>query len=188
MIYAVSGAQGCGKTTTLEHLKQLGFNVVSRKASRSILSDWGMTLDEVNSQPELAVSFQQEILRRKLCDDTIDSQGTDIWFTERSPIDLMTYATITLGQFNTYSDFINDYYECCVRALSRYDGLIYITNGVFAPVHDGVRGSNVHYARMVDVVMRDNIQRMCHDATTKLLYVTAAGVEDRADQIIQFVT
>jgi intracellular sulfur oxidation DsrE/DsrF family protein len=43
----------------------------------------------------------------------------------------------------------------CETAQSFYDGIFYLKGGLFEVEHDGVRGSNQHYARMVDVVMSD---------------------------------
>jgi len=44
MLIAISGSQGCGKSTVLKELKDRGYNVTERKTARSILNDWGVTL------------------------------------------------------------------------------------------------------------------------------------------------
>ena len=69
MLVAICGSQGSGKSTTLEEIKKLGFNVVERKTSRSILEDWDVTLEQVNNDQELTYKFQDEITKRKLEDE-----------------------------------------------------------------------------------------------------------------------
>jgi len=65
MLVAISGAQGSGKSTVIHELEKAGHPVVTRKTSRSLLSDWGKTLDQVFSDTDLTVQFQDELLRRK---------------------------------------------------------------------------------------------------------------------------
>lgn len=150
---AISGSQGSGKSTLISALQKQGFAVVERKTSRSILSDWGVTLREVNSNPALTTKFQDEILSRKLADDTSSTNQTVI--TERSFVDLFTYALIALGKDNQYSRWLEQYYTRCCEAQRMYKAVVYLTAGHFNVEHDGVRGSGLHYSRMVDVVMRD---------------------------------
>ena len=69
MLIAISGSQGSGKTTTLNVLASKGFSTVNRKTSRSILTDWNVSLHEVNSNPELSVKFQYELIKRKQADE-----------------------------------------------------------------------------------------------------------------------
>ena len=66
MIFAIAGSQGCGKSTVLEELKNREFKVVERKTARSILTDWDVTLDEVNASLDLKMKFQEELLVRKI--------------------------------------------------------------------------------------------------------------------------
>lgn len=155
MLISVSGSQGCGKTTTLNAIAQLGYHVIERKTSRSILSDWGVTLAEVNNNHELAVKFQNEILARKLEDEASAVNSPDVWFTERTFIDLAVYNNFALAANNEYSVFVNEYYDKCVTATQTYQHVFYLTAGHFVVEHDHVRGSNKHYSHMVDLVMRD---------------------------------
>lgn len=155
MLLAVSGSQGAGKTTVLTELAKLGFKVIERKTSRSILSDWGVTLAEVNNNHDLTVKFQEEILARKLEDEAFAVDSPDVWFTERTFIDLAVYSNFALASNNKYSMFVNEYYDKCVTATQTYRHVFYLTSGHFAIEHDNVRGSNKHYSHMVDLVMKD---------------------------------
>lgn len=153
MLYAISGAQGCGKSTLLAALEDQGYKVVSRKTSRSILKDWDMTLDEINADPELALKFQYEVLSRKAHDEYEAIHSDEVWLTERTYMDLFVYALVNLGKHNEYSTWIDAYYDKCLENQQHYDGIFYIRSGLFKVAHDGVRGSNQHYSKMVDLAM-----------------------------------
>lgn len=155
MLIAIAGAQGSGKTTVLNELKKLEYNVVERKTARSILTDWNLTLQEVNNNNDLTVKYQNEVLKRKLADEDEAVKSQDLWFTERTYSDVFTYALITLGKHNKYSDWIDAYADACKDGNNTYKGYIYLNAGNnFIPEHDGVRGSNRYYATMVDIMIR----------------------------------
>jgi hypothetical protein len=160
MLAAVSGSQGAGKSTIIQQLMDLGYPVIQRKTSRSILSDWDVTLNQINEDPELTMKFQDEILKRKFMDekDAINSAG--IIFTERTYADLFTYALVSLGKNNRFDDWLNEYYFKCMKFQQSYDMVFYLTAGHFTPVADGVRGANKHYSSMVDLTMREFTSQM----------------------------
>ncbi len=161
MLFAISGSQGSGKSTVIQTLKQKGFPIVKRKTSRSILDEWGVTLSQVNNDRELTVKFQDEILDRKIADDRAASEDTSrIYFTERTLADFFTYALIAIGKDNEYSDWVNDYFKRCCDAQLMYSHNFYLNVLPLDVESDGVRGSNVHYAHMVDIVMRDVTPKM----------------------------
>lgn len=153
MLYAISGAQGCGKSTLLAALEDQGYKVVSRKTSRSILKDWGTSLDEINADKELALKFQYEILTRKAQDEYEAIHSDEVWLTERTYMDLFVYALVNLGKHNEYSTWLDSYYDKCLELQQHYDGIFYIRSGLFQVAADGVRGSNQHYSKMVDLSM-----------------------------------
>lgn len=155
MLVAVSGSQSSGKSTLLHQLNEQGFKSVSRKTSRSIMEEWGVTLDMINSDYDLTIKFQDEILKRKLQDELDAVNSDQLWFTERTFADLFTYALITLGKENSFSDYIDQYYIDCMQAQQSYKHIFYLKAGMFNAVHDGIRGSNQHYSRMVDQIMWD---------------------------------
>lgn len=160
MLIALSGSQGCGKSTVVNELKSRGYNVVERKTSRSILSDWNVTLEQVNNDPDLTIRFQEEIIQRKYQDELIGATSSEYYFTERSYADLFTYAVVSLGKDNKYSSWIDSYYKKCKDLQQSYEEVFYLVGGMFPVEHDGVRGSNTHYSRMVDVTMLHFTQAM----------------------------
>lgn len=182
MLYAISGSQGCGKTTTLLELSKRGFEVVERKTSRSILTDWNVSLSEVNNNRELTVKFQEEILKRKYEDEMEAAASGKIVFTERTYADLFTYALVALGKDNEYSDWLDSYHDRCVQKQHTYAGVFYLAAGFFAPVNDGVRGINQHYSRMVDMLMEEYTRSMsCLDTT---FTIRCSGLEQRVGTIM----
>lgn len=150
MLVAIGGAQGTGKTTTLNAIASRGYHVIERKTARSLLTDWGVSLKEVNANQELTVKFQDELLERKFQDEASVAINDEICFTERSFVDLFVYALIAVGKNNDYSDWINQYYTRCMLYNQIYSATFYIQAGTFLPEHDGVRGANQHYSKLVD--------------------------------------
>lgn len=195
-LIATTAAQSAGKTTLLNSLSQThGHNVVARKSSRSIQSEWGVTLDQINSDHELTIKFQNEILKRKLADDmdTYDEVNcrytplqSPLLFTERSPVDLFTYALLALGRVPHLSDWIDDYYTQCVEAIAAYDHIIYIEGGKFPAVAEAQRAStNSHYTDLVDATMIRYYKKMV--PTSKQIIVTTVNLSDRCDQVLSHI-
>ena len=174
MLVSASGSQGAGKTTVLSKLADK-YKIIERKTSRSILSDWGVTLSQVNNDRSLTVQFQEEILKRKLNDDTRDPFR--IYLTERTFADLFVYALVAIGKDNEYSDWLDDYYIRCMQAQERYDLVFYFTAGYFAPPKDGVRGTNGHYSKLVDTILFNYTTQMIDPK--KLIVVDTANLWER---------
>jgi len=181
MLVAVSGSQGSGKTTIINQIQQHGHYVVERKTSRSILEDWNVTLQEVNNSHELTIKFQEEITKRKVRDELDAIECSDLVFTERTHADLFTYALVSLGKDNSYDSWLNDYYRTCMHHNQAYAGVFYLRAGQFNITHDGTRGSNMHYSRMVDLTMLDATRQMVH--TSKLTVIETPDLTQRINII-----
>lgn len=161
MFVAISGSQGAGKSSIIKELKtNTAFNIVARKTSRSILSDWQVTLDEINADHVLTMKFQDEIIKRKYDDELAARISDKVWFTERTYADLFTYAMFALGGRNDCSDWLDAYYKRCMHMQQSYDHVYYLKAGHFAPANDGVRAANTHYSRAVDLAMDDITSQM----------------------------
>ena len=199
MLFAISGSQGSGKSTIITALKERGFPIVERKTSRSILEEWGVTLSQVNNDRDLTIRFQDRILTRKMEDEKEATEDVSrIWFTERTYADLFTYALIAIGKDNEYSDWVDEYFKDCAAGQTNYNANFYLPAGRFQVEHDGVRGSNQHYARMVDRTMRDVLTRMNDTLGTNMETLKSNGavtvdidritVEDRTNQILDHIS
>lgn len=181
MLVAVSGSQGSGKSTVLKELKNRGYETIVRKSARSILDDWGVTLNEVNGQHELTIKFQAEITKRKYEDEVMASISDRLVFTERTHADLFVYALIDLGRNNDYSEWVNEYYSKCLAYNQMYNKVYYLRAGMFQVENDGVRGANRQYSRMVDISMLDFTQQMVHPS--KFSIIETPSLEQRVDII-----
>ena len=182
MLIAISGSQGSGKSTLLEQLEDLGHNVIGRKTSRSILSEWKVTLEQVNNDPDLTLKFQNEIILRKFLDERDANYSEELWFTERTYADLMAYFLIALGKTNRFSKDINEYYKQCIKYQQTYHKVFYLKAGHFVPDNDDIRGANVHYSRMTDLTMLDLTYQMTSD--DKLNVIHTPCLEQRMQIIL----
>lgn len=178
MLISVSGSQGSGKSVTLNHLKQLGYEVVERKSSRSIQKDWGKSLEEINGNRDLTLKFQDEIISRKLSDEMSAIRSEKIIFTERSYADLFTYALAVLGKENQNFEWLNQYYDRCKQLQQGYAAVFYLKGGHFPVEPDPMRAAiNPHYSRMIDITMLDITSKMTNN--NKLVVIDVPQIEDR---------
>jgi predicted ATPase len=183
MLVAISGSQGSGKSTILAELSKMGYATVGRKTSRSILSDWGVTLQQVNNDPVLTTKFQDEITYRKHQDEMEAIICNELVFTERTHADLFTYALVSLGKDNQYSDWLDSYFQTCMKYNQIYKAVYYLRAGYFDVEADGTRGANKHYSRMIDLVMLDTTQQMVY--SSKLSVVETPDLWMRVNMISQ---
>lgn len=186
MLIAISGSQGAGKSSLLKKLEAAGYPVIERKTSRSVLSDWNVTLDQVNSDPELCIKFQNEITQRKFEDEWEAVKSDKIFFGERTFADLFVYALMNLGKFNQHNEWVNAYYDTCKSHNQLYSDIFYIPGGQFTIEHDGVRGSNRHYGKMIDLSLNYYSEQMS-PLTSKVKYITMPDINERFDFVMQSV-
>jgi predicted ATPase len=187
-IIAISGSQGSGKSTVIEALRNKGFGIVQRKTSRSILDEWKVTLAQVNNDRPLTVKFQDEIRRRKYNDESYSRQhvsASDIAvITERTYMDLATYACVAIGKDNEYSDWMSQYFRDCIRQTQTYDLVFYLTAGHFSIKEDGVRAINPLYSTMVDLTMQEFTKRAVLPG--KLIFIDTPSLDERVMMIDTF--
>jgi len=182
-------------TTILKRLEAKGYRIIERKTSRSIQSEWGMSLEDIIKDPDLVVKFQNEILARKYKDehdaervlhtssnDRKYQRRTGVVFTERTYADLFAYAVIWLGRENRFDQYLNEYYMKCLRAQQSYDAVYYVKGGKFPIVMDPNRAAvNQHYGRMVDLTMYDFTAQMTQPNRLNIIDVLDADL--RAEMI-----
>jgi predicted ATPase len=187
MLLALTGPQGCGKTTVLTTLEEKGYNVVKRKTARSVLADWGMSLEEIYADRILHMKFQDALLERKLEDEKELRNSDEIWFTERSFVDTFVYSAQSLARYNDCSEWLDQYYHDCSEAQIYYDTVVYIAGGFdFGVEHDGVRGSNFHYAKMIELMMEHYYHKICSKYNNKLIIDTVCH-DDRIKMITNHI-
>jgi len=106
-----------------------------------------------------------------------------LWFTERTHADLFTYALISLGKDNQYADWLDEYYNVCIKFNQQYACVFYLRAARFHVEPDGTRGANMHYSNMVDLTMLDITQQMVH--TSKLTIIETPDLSHRVSIITQ---
>lgn len=184
MLVAISGSQGSGKSTVLQKLKDLDYPIIERKTARSILDEWGVTLDYVNSNFDLKQPFQEELLKRKFNDEIEAALSEKIVFTERTFSDLFTYSLISFGQYNKYDSWLDSYFEKCKSYCQHYDQVFYIKAMFFNDIEqDGVRSINKHYSQMIDNTMLDITRQMVPN--NKLTIIETSDLQSRVDMIVK---
>ncbi len=184
MIIAISGSQGSGKSTILKELKAEGFNVVERKTARSILNEWGISLDAVNEDFEMKTLFQLELVKRKYSDEIELALSDELYFTERTFADLFTYSLIAFGQYNEFDKWLDDYYNTCKEYCKNYTHVFYLKSSFSNNIErDGVRSTNQHYSRMIDTIMFDITERMI-ERDAGITTIDMPDLSDRVNQIL----
>jgi predicted ATPase len=185
MLIAISGSQGSGKSTVLNELRALGYPVIERKTARSILDEWGVSLDTVNASFDLKLAFQDELVRRKYNDELEATLSPEVYFTERTYSDLFTYSLISFGQYNKYDEWLDRYFETCqTYCHASYEHVFYIESKFFNNIEkDGVRSINRHYSRLIDHTMLDITRQMIYD--NKITIIETPNLTERVDIIIK---
>lgn len=180
-VSTVSGSQGQGKSTVLNTLTAMNYSVVERKTSRSILSEWGFTLNEVNKYPPLTARFQDEVLRRHLESMKPLIDDDMFHFMERSFADIFTYAVMAIGSFNEYNNWMEDYYGKCTEAQSKFLNIFHLTGRTFTPEEDGVRSTSIFFGPVVDREIADCLKRM--DTVIGKNQLSTVGVADNDERV-----
>lgn len=175
------GPQGCGKSTVLNALDELGYPSIERKTARSVLDDYGLTLDEIYSDKELHKRFQDDLLIRKIKDEDEHIESSELIFTERSYLDLFAYATQNLSCYKDCHEWLNTYYDVCQKYQSYYKRVYFIKGGMFKVEDDGVRGAGGHFAIQIEALLKAYMD----PEKTKIIDVL--DIDDRVQTIIKDV-
>lgn len=186
MIVGISGAQGQGKSTVISNLAERGNYTITSQTSRNILDEWGVTLDEVNSNPEMKMKFQEKVFINHV--DLI-SEYTDkpeTYFIERTFADIFTYTAITLGAYNEYSEWLTEYYDMCKQAQRLFDFVI-LLDGLTQIEDDGVRSVNPHFTKLVGSAI-SGIAYDMGDDDRPILYINDSDSVSRVERIEHYIS
>lgn len=181
MLYAISGTQGSGKTTILNELKKQNYNVIGRKTSRSVLLDWNITLDDIYNNHDLMKRFQDELLKRKIHDELEKISSKDIWFTDRSYVDLLAYSAVVLGYNDNNKDWLDEYYQICRKHQMQYTKVFYIEPLPFI-TRDGIRGTSIVYNAVIDMIIKGFLSKI---KSSHIENITMLSNNDRVKELLK---
>lgn len=186
MLIAICGSQGSGKSTLIKELQQTfpDINLIDRKTARSILDEWGTTLQEVYQCNRTMMAFQDEILERKIADEQIATISNDIWITERTYIDLLAFTVANLGRIDGCSEWLNAYASKCIDNQNNYDATFKLPAGKFEIEADGVRPTNPHYCNMIDTFM----DKYLHTCDLYIHHVEHTNLQERTTECAAIIT
>jgi predicted ATPase len=197
LVIGISGPQGAGKSSLLKELSARGYYVDNFKVSRQVQSDFRFdSLEQAVETPDMMMAFQNEVFRRKYEHDKANKQRkSEYVLTERSFADIVAYASVWAWKFEfdkkmtTYEtlEFLAEFTKKCVVAQEEiYGGTIllpWMDHMVWES--DKKRASrkdiNIVYTNILSFLQSKELNR--HN----ILTVTAQSIEDRADQIEDFL-
>lgn len=170
MIVSISGAQGQGKSTTLASLQLGGLNIIELKTARSVLSEWNIGLPEIYADRVLAMKFHEALIVRHDENCAPYYNQDDVFFMERSYADIFAYALAVTGHFNDCSEWLNQFYDKCSALQSKLSGVIYLSGRVYTPEEDGVRSTNIHFSKVIDLSIENYSREFANNTHTHRVY------------------
>ena len=191
MLIAVSGAHGVGKSTLLNELAMLDYNVDNFKVSRSVQKKMGYaSLAEALTSYNLMKGFQEVIIQEKFeHDNRLSSRSSlnDKIFVERSFFDILIYAELWNEKLNTNESNPDDWLEgfriACLEWQKIYDRLIIIqTNSDIPFEKDKERGDAESQQQF-----NDRLVELCEFSNIPYLIIKESNLQKRVNETINFV-
>ena len=190
-VIGISGAQGQGKSTLINEVIKLDPTIqnVGAQTSRELLADWGFTLDEVNSYMPLKIKFQEELIvmhYQKLSEilNDIDNIAYDTFIIERTFADIFAYALLSVGPFNKYSTWLNEYEGRCIeKQKSLFNHVVYLSGREYTPEDDGVRSTNPHFSSLADTTIR----KYSLDFSDNVTEITEPDLQKRTVELLTLI-
>lgn len=169
MLVAVSGGSGSGKSTIIELLEKEGYDVIKIKTARTILKEWDMTLQQVYSDLNLTMKFQDELVERKLQDEQESAMLRGITYTERTFADLFAFTVVNIGKYEAATQWLDEYYKKCMEYQQVYISVFYLKSGHFTIEADNTRVTNSHYVDLLNCSMELFTKQMTHPMALHLI-------------------
>ncbi len=190
-IVGVSGAQGQGKSTLIASIVERYPSVDSYniQTARELLSDWGYSLTEVNAYMPLKIKFQEELFDRH-CGylEKVIKPNTyhgPILLVERTFADIFTYALTSVGPFNNYSTWLNEYADRCrIAQLKYFSHVVFLSGREYVPHDDGVRSINRHFSNLTDYLILHYTNEFSKGYESRITFITEPDLELRTLQLI----
>ena len=195
-VVGLSGAQGGGKSTLLEGLKQAGWTVDDFKVSRAVQAQLGwVSLQQVLESPRTMQTFQDEVLKQKLERDQKLRCDSGLVLTERTFADICAYTTYWTWELvdarkwtlSEGAGWLHDYTRRCVEAQKRcYDAVLmlpYMSHVVWNGDPNRASFASVN-------TIWENLERFTQKMELLPIpsfYLRSASTEDRVNEVDAFL-
>jgi len=185
-IITVSAAQGQGKSTFIRDVlanskHAVNIDVYQGKTARAVITEMGVSLDEIYHNSKLLMEFQDRVLEKHYDIFEFQSQcKKPFMIVERSFIDIAVFSIINLGRLNEYSTWLDNFVGVCLKEQqTKIKHALYIPMSIISIKNDTIRPFNMNYNFAYDSVLAN--------------YMEFAGVsigcitkKDRLDRVTQF--
>lgn len=195
----LSGAQGGGKSSLLKELMARGWALDEFRVSRAVQEQLGwQSLTRVMDSPNTMIKFQREVFRQKYNNDrklAYANGCVDVILTERTFADICAYTNLWAWRFvddgrmllGEAIEFLAEFTHDCAQAHNE----IY-TGTMLLPMMSHIEWQNDpnRAAKQDTVSVYEDIERFIDrkaHITHKRFRITAASVEQRADQVETFL-
>jgi hypothetical protein len=186
MIIGISGAQGQGKSTLIKAAIEEDGRIIDAglQTSRHLLQSWNYSLTEINKYLPLKIRFQENLLFNHTQSLRGLLQHDTPVLVERTFADIFVYALVSIGPFNEYSDWLDDYALQCKDAQEGlFDWTVYLSGRDYIPEEDGVRSTNHHFGNMVDELIKKYTGEF-----GKGVEINVADLDERVKALIYLTT
>ncbi len=185
MLIGISSSQGQGKTTVLSSLREYGISVIPINTARSILGEWGVSLSDLERSPDLRIKFQDRLIKDHHLSLKETDGGHSTVLVERTFADIFVYTLLSLGAFNEYSKWLDEYYEQCKEYQKIFDKVILLEGRDSTDVeNDGVRSTNQHFVTLVQHSIRHYVHEMA-EAENGVIHVQTPDHQERIQHILK---
>lgn len=188
-IIGVSGAQGQGKSTLIREAvaKSDRIHALDIQTARTVLKEWNYSLAEVNAFMPLKINFQEELFKRhsEVLLRAKNHQG--VFLVERTFADIFNYALTSVGPFNHYSGWLDEYANRCEQAQKElFDHVIFLSGREYIPEDDGVRSTNKYFSALTDYLIHIYTIKFGWDGkeNDKVTFLNFPDLDKRVDFLI----
>jgi nicotinamide riboside kinase len=181
-VIAISGTQNTGKSTILNELNDLDWDVDDFKVSRVIQAEWNKTLAEIVQFEQQMIDFQDEVIKRKYEHDLalVNDGHNDIILTERSFADIAAYAQQWVEQSeNDLYAWLNSYRERCKKYQQIYSAIILLRPFKNIKFEKDPNRDSEQNQSNIDKLLDKNLK----DFDVKIIEITESNHKIRISQI-----
>lgn len=172
MLSAITGSQGQGKSTTINHICSDGIitKIVSNTA-REVISKFfkGDTLEKIYSCPEKTVDMQELVFENHYNLLKQYKEDKNYFIVERSFADLYTYALLRIGALNSYNQWLQEYKHKCHEAQRIFSNIFFLTGRTYTPEFDGVRSVNHDFSSIVDLTLKKTLHELNSESNIEII-------------------